>query len=115
MDNGVQTMAKVKSITLKSGSTLTVEGIRDRIAVSDLWLYRGILAIYKGQTQDEKSARTTSHDNGIGFNGADAEILSSFAEQIITRRSLSPRQREIARRKMGKYAGQLFRIAEGNI
>jgi hypothetical protein len=51
----------------------------------------------------------------MGFNGVDAEILTSFAVQIKRFNRLSPKQIEIARKKMGKYARQLQRIvAEKN-
>jgi hypothetical protein len=65
----------------------------------------------------------TKHHNGVGFNGRDAAILSSFAKQIMSWEAtsnprypqpLSPKQFDLARRMMPKYAGQLARIAEEN-
>ena len=53
----------------------------------------------------------TVEDNGIGFNGVDGAILSSFAQQLNRTGSLSPKQLFIARAKMVKYAGQLLAIA----
>ena len=91
--------------------TWTADEIRANLATSDTWLKRAIVAIYNKQTDDEKSSGNTHHNNGIGFNGADAFILSSFAEQIKARGTLSPKQTAMARTKMGKYAGQLARIA----
>ena len=88
--------------------------IVEQMEKSVKWLYKAIVAIYNGQTQDEKVTQATSHDNGIGFNGCDAFILSSFAEQINVRGFLTPKQIEIARKKMKKYAGQLARIAVAN-
>jgi hypothetical protein len=99
--------------------------IRGKLATSDKWLIRGILAIYARQTADEQSSQTTKYHNGVGFNGTDATLLSSFAKQIRAwegtdpsqrryRLPLSPKQMQLARRKMGKYAGQLARIAEEN-
>lgn len=87
---------------------------------SDAWLFRSILSIYERQTADEQSAETTSHSNGVGFTGVDAQIMSSFAKQIMEHAKgcskfsspLSPKQKEMARKKMTKYAGQLLRIAE---
>lgn len=89
----------------------TKEAIRTRLESNDTWLVRGLLAIFARQTAEEQSAGFTKEDNGIGFNGADAEILTSFANQIKTRGFLTPKQIEIARKKMLKYAGQLVRIA----
>lgn len=89
----------------------TKEYIKDKMATNDNWLYHGIVAIHNRQTSDEKVSQTTRHNNGRGFNSADANILSSFAEQIKARNSLSERQKYIARIKMPKYAGQLEEIA----
>jgi hypothetical protein len=97
---------------------LTVK-IREKLETSDRWLIRGILAIYARQTADEKSAEETVENNGIGFSGFDAQILSSYATQILEweagrstyRNPLSRPQIEAARRKMAKYAGQLARIS----
>lgn len=86
------------------------------------WVVRGLEAIYERQTADEKEAEATSHHNGVGFNGIDAAILSSFAKQVKAwkakpegaryPRPLSEKQLALARKKMKKYAGQLARIAE---
>lgn len=90
---------------------------------NDKWLVRGILAIYACQTADERSSQTTKHHNGVGFNGTDANIMSSFARQIQSWQAtenprypspLSPKQLGLARKKMSKYAGQLARIASEN-
>ena len=88
------------------------EAIKAKIEVDDKWLFRGILAIYEKQTMDEKNSKVTCHENGVGFNGTDAEILSSFAEGIKKYGSLTQKQIPIARKKMIKYAGQLARIAK---
>ncbi len=87
-----------------------------------VWPVRAMMAIYDRQTVLEQNAETTSEDNGVGFNGLDAGILSSFAKQVARwdgtpesqRRfpvPLSEKQLAIARKKMAKYASQLARIA----
>ena len=101
---------------------MDIEMIREKLATDNRWLVRGIVAIYERQTFDEQQSLQTSHDNGVGFNGVDANIMSSFAQQIQrwekmdpTRRypnPLSDKQLAIARKKMGKYAKQLAAIAE---
>ena len=102
--------------SLANARVMIQENMRD----NDQWLYRGILAIYDRQTQEEQNTETTRDANGVGFSALDAQILSSFAEQIQTwqrdrnpkyKSPLSPRQKEIARNKMAKYAMQLARIA----
>jgi len=104
------------------GITAATQMIRENIAVDDRWLMRGLLAIYNRQTASERASECTIQNNGIGFNGADAQILTSFAKQVIKWEAqqerryatpLSPRQTAIARRKLHKYCGQLARIAQG--
>ena len=88
-----------------------VARIRGKVQTNPNWAIRGMLAIYKFQTADEKHLRETVHNNKVGFNGVDAEILSSFSQQVIAGRAMSRKQMAIIFRKMGKYAGQLYRIA----
>jgi hypothetical protein len=93
----------------------TKEYIREGLTVSDKWLIRGLLAIYAHQTDSEKNGEMTVEDNGIGFNGCDAAILSSIAKQIQRSGTMSTKQTVIVRKKMLKYSGQLARIANGEI
>jgi hypothetical protein len=101
--------------------TVTKEQIQNLLRSNDWAVVRGVEAIYARQTSDERASQTTSHDNGRGFNGRDAGILSSFAKQIQGWRSadpvtryrfpLSPKQLGVARRAIFKYAGQLAVVA----
>jgi hypothetical protein len=93
----------------------TKEQIKRKLATDDRWLMRGILALYRFQTAEEQRVGATTENNGMGFNGVDAEILTSFALQIQRSRYLSPKQLEIARKKMDKYAGQLTKVANGKL
>ena len=95
-------------------ATWTKVQIREKMMTDDRWLIRGLLAIYNGQTSEEKAIGVTKEDNGIGFNGCDAEILTSIAQAYLMYRRLSPKQIAIVRNKMGKYAGQLLKIAKAN-
>ena len=88
-----------------------VARIRGKVQTDRNWAVRGMLAIYKFQTEDEKHLRETVHNNKVGFNGVDAEILSSFCQQVESGRTMSEKQMTIIFRKMGKYASQLYRIA----
>lgn len=93
-------------------TTWTKDQIREKLKTDDRWLIRGLMAIYAGQTQEEKSIGATKEDNGIGFNGCDAEILTSFAQGFIMYGRLTPKQLAITRNKMVKYAGQLVKLAK---
>lgn len=95
--------------------TYTADFIKEKLATDDRWLLRGLLAIYKRQTEGEKMAQETFEKNGVGFNGYDCKIMSSFAEFYMNRNYLTSTQTAIVRRRMGKYAGQLAKIANGQI
>lgn len=79
------------------------------------WSGRGLVVVYGFQTEAEKAIQATAEDNGMGFNGVDAEFLSSLAEQYQKRGFLTPKQIAFARRKMVKYAGQLLKVARGEV
>lgn len=85
--------------------------IREALGSNANWAIRGMLRIYANQTEDEKESEETSHDNGIGFSGCDANILSSFAKQIEKGRAMSPKQMAIIFKKMPKYAAQLESVS----
>lgn len=91
--------------------------IQDALAKSDVFVERAILALYDRQTAEEQVLAVTENDNGVGFTGADAEILTSFAEWIkkswkTEGKRLSDKQRIIARKKLPKYWAQLADHAE---
>jgi hypothetical protein len=93
----------------------TKEDIKGLIESNDEMVRRGILAIFALQTRDEKESENTTHNNGVGFNGMDGEIMSSFARQLKDRGTLSRKQLDLARKKLVKYAGQMERIASGEL
>jgi hypothetical protein len=74
------------------------------------WAQRALLAIYKNQTADEQRAANVTHDNGMGFRCMDSIILTSFANQLQTRGSLSPKQMSVVFKLMPKYARQLMKF-----
>lgn len=89
----------------------TKQSIKAMLETNDKAVQRGVLAIYAYQTAAEQATEETNQDNGVGFNGADAPILSSFAKQLQKGWKLSEKQMAIARKKIVKYAGQLTKIA----
>lgn len=91
--------------------------IKRQLVENDRWILRACVLVYKYQTAEEQAYDSTIADNGVGFSGSDAEILSSFAKQILAfvpnghwRSPMSPKQMAILRRKMPKYARQILRI-----
>jgi hypothetical protein len=85
--------------------------IKDLLLFSDVAVMKAILRIYELQTKDEQETNTCHNNNKVGFNGVDAELLSSFAKQILSGRKLSEKQMLYARKKIIKYSSQLTKIA----
>ena len=89
----------------------TIEEMKNLIANNDTVLYKSLIVLYNGQTADEQRDGSTRYTNGIGFNGVDAPILTSFAEFLKKTKFLTAKQKIIARKKLPKYAKQLVRVA----
>jgi len=89
--------------------------IKERLIVSDKWVTRGVITIFEYQTAAEQNSHTTCEDNGVGFNGVDAELLSSYAEFASKNGYLTKGQMVYARKKLLKYSGQLAKIANTKI
>ena len=75
-----------------------------------------LLEMYHRQTPDEQYAHRTGIWNGVGFNKVDADLLTSFAEQIERKNylplgaRLSVKQVALARKKLPKYHRQIVDI-----
>lgn len=89
----------------------TKEEISSLVQNDDRVLYRALKKLYGMQTSTEQSTQETHERNGVGFNGVDAKFLSSVAEFLNQNEFLTAKQKEITRRKLVKYAGQLTRLA----
>ena len=68
---------------------------------------KALVRLVSFQTADERLVGQTVHHNGAGFNGYDAKLLTSFAEQVEKGRGLSEKQLTIARKRLVKYTRQL--------
>lgn len=97
--------------TVKFGEAKSI--VRNMLLTNNEWLIRGMIALYNRQTEDEKRAQDTKYLNRRGFNSADSTLLTSFAQQWLSRNWLSDKQMTRLRGKMLKYAGQLAKIARG--
>ena len=89
----------------------TIEGIRKLLEVNDRAVERAVVAIYREQTRDEQRSRTAKHNNGVGFNAADATLLSEYAERLLNGRRLYHFELAECRIRISKYARQLHTIA----
>jgi len=101
------TITMAEKVIIK-GVEWTPQMVKEAIAKSDEAVKRALLRLYSFQTEDEKQNFSTHHTNGKGFNGTDAEILSSFADQLLKKGWLSQKQLELSRKKLLKYSRQIF-------
>jgi hypothetical protein len=95
-------------------TVLNKAAIQNLIATNDKAVVRGLIAIYERQTEAEKNTQATLENNGIGFSGCDAEILSSFVKWYKEHGYLSPKQLAISRNKITRYWKQLLQVAASN-
>ncbi len=93
------------------------KALKEQLATNEKRAIEGLLKIYSFQTNEEKCEGYTKEFNGMGFSSIDSDILSSFAEQYITKGWLSPKQMNVVKKHMPKYASQLINllIASGKI
>ena len=83
------------------------EYIKNQLATNQAWAVKALVKVYTLQTLDEQATGQTSNLNGVGFNGIDSQILSSFAEQVNKGRNLSAKQMAIVFKKMPRYHKQV--------
>lgn len=109
-------MAKVKS-----DLAWNKEKIREALLAKDENVWSATVMLYRKQTASEQEHSESTQRNGVGFNKRDARFMTSLAEQIIRNKQrgyrylLSEKQTEYARRIIWKYAGQLAKIANGEL
>lgn len=93
----------------------TKEDIKAMLENNPNAVKKGLVTIYKLQTADERETRTTRHENGVGFTGADAEFMTGLAKQFLAKGYLTEKQFACVKKNMMKYAGQLAKVANGQI
>lgn len=93
--------------------------IQQKLQHEDEFLKKCVIVLFGEQEADERAAKSTHHDNGMGFNKADANLLSEMAivykncwDQQIP--EVSAKQLPEVRKRMLKYAGQLSRLITEN-
>lgn len=102
-------------MAIVTGKTWTKDEIKSLLKRNDTFVMRSVVKIFEKQTEDEKEHDGTAHNNGIGFNGTDAFIMSRFAKYFMEKGYLTEKQLAIAKRKIMKYAGQLTKISNNKI
>ena len=97
---------------------IIIEKIKSTIQSNNAFAVLTMKKIYQFQTIEEQHRGDTIEENRVGFSGADANILSSFTEQVLRWESgdkiyhtpLSQKQMDMVRKKMIKYVRQLSQI-----
>ena len=96
----------------KITKTQIKEFVKEKLANDRSWAIKGLLKIFENQTLDEQKSKDTIYNNGIGFNGRDGEILTSFALQFQKRKFLSDKQMTSLYKMMPKYWNQIVMISD---
>ena len=102
-------MSTTSSATKKN----TVSFVKTKLATDPVWAVKALVRIYQeNQTADEQVSQSTTHDNGIGFSGCDAEFLSSLAQAQLKYGRLTDKQMGFVFKKMPKYARQVVAMSD---
>lgn len=87
---------------------MTKEEMYAKIHSEDEWVVGALITIHSNQTADEQGDGVTRWENGVGFNGVDAPILTSIANFYLSKGFLTKKQLDLVKKKIGKYVGQLL-------
>lgn len=85
-----------------------LQGLRYQISHNTEKARRALLLIYSKQTACEQNSGQTLEYNCEGFTTLDAEILTNIAIFYKNHNFLTPRQDQIVKRLIPKYAGQIL-------
>ena len=85
-----------------------IQGLRYQISHSTEKARRALLLIYSKQTVCEQNSGQTLEYNCEGFTALDAKILTGIATFYKDHSFLTPRQDQIVKRLIPKYAGQIL-------
>lgn len=86
--------------------------IKTKLASDDRWARKALLRIYEKQTKEKKRIQGTTENNAVGFTGFDGEILSSLADQLTRRGTLTEKQMTVVKQKTPKYWRQILQESD---
>jgi len=87
------------------------EYVKARLGSDKRWALRALEIVYSNQTNDEKIIGVTKYNNGIGFTGNDAEMLTTFAQQYLCKNYLTSLQMQLLFKMISKYWRQVLLVA----
>lgn len=94
----------------EAGPATDYDELAAQINQDDHYVIGAVIRLHQMQTDSERRQGVTKELNGVGFNGLDAPILSSFAEFYNSKGFLTPKQIAFARGAVKKYIHQLLAI-----
>lgn len=86
--------------------------LKYKLSTNEVWAKRALLLIYKRQTSDERESALTKYDNKVGFNGLDAEFLTSLSKQIEEKGFLTGKQVSALFKTIPKYWEQILSLSD---
>jgi hypothetical protein len=92
---------------MKATDQYSQDLIHRRLDASQEAVEAALMVIYDRQTAEERAGAYARETNGVGFSKFDAEFCTSLVEQLKRGKKLTPKQLEVARRKMKRYWRQL--------
>ena len=90
----------------------TKEDFRVKLREDGRWIRRGVLVLFNRQTSSEQAVGRTHVRNGRGFTAFDAPLMTRVAKAFQAKQQVSRDDWIQLKKRMPKYAGQLFRIAQ---
>ena len=84
--------------------------LKKLLATNERWAKKALMRIYAAQTSDEKDCGETLHDNGVGFNGVDAKLLTRIAKWYAEKNYIGAGYMKIVHDRIPKYADQIFSL-----
>ena len=85
-----------------------LHGMRYQLAHNPKKARKALILLYEAQTSEEKSKSKTVEHNEVGFTALDAEILTGIANFYLGHKFLTPRQDEVLKKLIPKYASQIL-------
>lgn len=85
-----------------------LQGLRYQISHDTEKARRALLLVYSKQTTSEQNSGQTLEYNCEGFTTLDAKILTGIATFYKNHNFLTPKQDQIVKRLIPKYAGQIL-------
>lgn len=103
-----------ETVTIK-GEEWTLGKVKELILNKDKALIRAMQRIQSFQTVEELANEETKESNRKGFNTVHAPIIAGMLKFLKEKGYLSPKQKQLARKIMVHYAGQLFKYMKGTV